>query len=229
MIQVSSPSSIGLPSKDYYKNDDIVTKYQSAIGQVFEALNNESQKQGRSLNLSIATSEGVLKLEKKLAAASPDAEDRDDVTVSLRMIITESCLTYYKKYYNPMTFKEAEKLAPSIHLSNIINKQTPVDFKTDRLIIMAPDYMKALEETLKSTSQDDLQAYILWKTVQSYASVTESDALKPYKRFANGLQGKVSHRSLSHFEMLTYIRNRMPPKNDGEPVLVTLTTALVGS
>jgi endothelin-converting enzyme len=83
VVQVSSPWSIGLPSKDYYKNDDIVAKYQSAIGQVFEALNNEAQKQGRPLNFNTATSEGVLNLEKKLAAASPDAEDRDDVTVSL--------------------------------------------------------------------------------------------------------------------------------------------------
>ena len=181
------------------------------------------------MNLSIATSEGVLDLEKKLAAASPDAEDRDDVTVSLPMKMIESLLTYYQKYYNPMTFEEAEKLAPSIHLSNFIDKQKPVDFKTDRLIIMAPDYMKALEETLKSTSQDDLQAYILWKTVQSYASVTESDALKPYKRFANGLQGKVGHKPLSNFEILTSTRNQMPPKNDGGPVLVTLTTVLVGS
>ena len=128
-----------------------------------------------------------------------------------------------------MTFKEAEKLAPSIHLSNIINNQTPVDFKTDRLIIMAPDYMRALEETLKSTSQDDLQAYILWKAIQSYASVIESDALKPYKRFANGLQGKVSHTPLCNLKILTSLRNRMPPKNDGGPALDTLTTVLAGS
>jgi endothelin-converting enzyme len=102
-----------------------------------------------------------------------------------------------------MTPEEADKLTPSIQLSKIVDKLAPANFKTDRLIIMAPDYMKALEATLKSTSEDDLQAYFLWKTIQSYASAIESDTLKPYKRFVNALQGKVGHTSLHNCEILT--------------------------
>lgn len=35
-----------------------------------------------------------------------------------------------------------------------------------------------------------MQTYFLWKTIQAFASVTEADALKPYKRFLNTLSGR---------------------------------------
>lgn len=37
---------------------------------------------------------------------------------------------------------------------------------------------------------ETLQAYFVWKTVQAYAHSIEDDALKPLRRFNNGLQGK---------------------------------------
>lgn len=76
VVQVSSPWRIGLPAKDYYTDDSILKKYEEALVQVMAALYPD-QKDGRDL------AHGVAGLEKRLAAASPDAADMNDVTVSI--------------------------------------------------------------------------------------------------------------------------------------------------
>jgi endothelin-converting enzyme len=92
-----------------------------------------------------------------------------------------------------MSLAEADRLAPQIHLSAIINSLAPSGFKTSRIIVMSPPYMKALASILPDTSREVLQTYFLWKAIQAFASDIEADAIKPYTRFSNELQGKVSH------------------------------------
>jgi endothelin-converting enzyme len=84
VVQVSSPWRIGLPAKDYYTDDSILRKYEEALVQVMAALYPD-QKDSRDL------ARGVCGFEKKLAAASPDAADMNDVTVSLHRPSYEMC------------------------------------------------------------------------------------------------------------------------------------------
>jgi endothelin-converting enzyme len=72
VVQVSSPYRIGLPAKDYYKDDNVVKKYEEALSQVLSSL---------FPDLPHASGHEVVEFEKKLAAASPDAKDQQDVTV----------------------------------------------------------------------------------------------------------------------------------------------------
>lgn len=75
IVSVSAPYRIGLPAKELYKDDKLVQKYESVVGQVLSALlPDQFSKTDKS--------SALVDFEKKLAAASPDAEDRDDVTVS---------------------------------------------------------------------------------------------------------------------------------------------------
>jgi endothelin-converting enzyme len=76
VVQVSSPWRIGLPAKDYYTDDSILKKYEEALVLVMAALYPD-QKDARDL------AHGVAGFEKRLAAASPDAADMNDVTVSI--------------------------------------------------------------------------------------------------------------------------------------------------
>jgi endothelin-converting enzyme len=76
VVQVSSPWRIGLPAKDYYKDKDVVAKYEAAFMAVLGALYPDSE---------VGKAEGLLEFEKRLAAASPDAEDQNDVTVGLHV------------------------------------------------------------------------------------------------------------------------------------------------
>jgi endothelin-converting enzyme len=90
-----------------------------------------------------------------------------------------------------MSLADADQVTPQIHLSTIINTLAPADFRTSRIIVMSPNYMKELANILYNTSKEVLQTYFLWKATQAFASDIEADAIKPYKRFANELQGKV--------------------------------------
>lgn len=91
-----------------------------------------------------------------------------------------------------MSLADAELLAPQIQISKIIKGLAPADFKTSRIIVMSPQYLKDLAGILSNTPREVLQTYFLWKTIQYFASDIEADALKPLTRFSNELQGKVS-------------------------------------
>ncbi|KAK5267642.1 hypothetical protein LTR96_006970 [Exophiala xenobiotica] len=168
IISVSAPYSIGLPAKELYEDEKIVKKYEDVVSQVMSALYQHSDSFSKS------DARALVEFEKKLAAASPDAEDRDDVT----------------KYYKPMSTAEADKLVPQIHLSSILKSLVPGDYDIDRVIVMAPQYLKDLSKLLDATSKETLHAYVSWKVIQTYGNYIEADALTPIKRFANELQGK---------------------------------------
>lgn len=72
VVQVSSPWRIGLPAKDYYKDERVLKSYQDTLAQVLASLYPEDEHHYAS---------EVVDFEKKLAAASPNAEDQSDVTV----------------------------------------------------------------------------------------------------------------------------------------------------
>ena len=97
VVQASPPWRIGLPAKDYYENAEVVEEYKQTIRQVFEALQPDENSTIHAQWIK-ATDHGniassrriggyayeVVEFEKKLAMASPNAEDQEDVTVSLR-------------------------------------------------------------------------------------------------------------------------------------------------
>ncbi|KAF2710379.1 zincin [Pleomassaria siparia CBS 279.74] len=165
VVSVGAPWSFGLPSKERYEDDKLVEKYRGVVVEVLSALFPDQDK---------ASFAGVVDLEKKLAAASPSEEDREDVT----------------KYYNPMSIDEAAAIAPEIELKALLAGQAPTDSQIDRVIVMSPNYLKDLSTIFAATHQETLQNYFVWKAVQSFSSYVDADAIKPYKRFVNVLSGK---------------------------------------
>jgi len=183
---VSAPQQLGLPSKEYYKNKDTVASYSKTIGEVLEALLHEAEHNSTTsspLNILGHTQyrsnreelvRALVDFESKLAEASPDLEDAQDVT----------------KYYNPRTLAETESLLPQVSFSYFFDSMAPKHYQPDRLIINTPEYLKSLSKTLQETSRETLRAYFVWKVVQAYADKVEHSALKPLTRFNNVLKGK---------------------------------------
>ncbi|KAF2128691.1 peptidase family M13 [Dothidotthia symphoricarpi CBS 119687] len=165
VVSVAPPSSFGLPSKERYEDVKLVEKYRGVAVEVLSALYPDHDKDSFAK---------VIDLERKLAAASPSTEDSEDVT----------------KYYNPMLIDEAAALTPEIELTALLHGLAPENFETKRVIVMAPEYMKALSLILAETEKDVLQSYFIWKTVQSFSSYIDADAVKPYRQFVNVLAGK---------------------------------------
>jgi endothelin-converting enzyme len=101
VVQCAPPYRIGLPAKDYYSDDEIMKKYEDTVAQIFENLYPDHKDENATLHArwmeygghasiaargkSLEFAHEVVEFERQLAAASPDAEDRDDVTVSLAM------------------------------------------------------------------------------------------------------------------------------------------------
>lgn len=75
VVSVSAPYRIGLPAKELYDDKDILKRYGEVIHQVFSAIYPSSESGSNN-------SHSLVEFERRLAAASPDAEDRDDVEVS---------------------------------------------------------------------------------------------------------------------------------------------------
>lgn len=166
VVSISAPWSFGLPSKERYEDSKLVEKYR---GVAVEVLGNFYPKARGDIF------SRVVDLEKRLAAASPSTEDREDVT----------------KYYNPMSLDEAAKLTPQINLTGLIQDFAPRNVAVERVIVMTPEYQKELSSILSDIDAEVLQSYFIWKTVQSFSGYIEADAIKPLKRFNNELVGKV--------------------------------------
>lgn len=164
IVAVSAPWSIGLPAKERYNDEKLLDFYEGTIGRIFQHMHLTSQPIPRK----------VIKLEQKLAAASPDAEDMNDVT----------------QYYNPMSIKEAEALTPKLHISKIIGGLLPKGASADNVINMTPKYLKKLAGILDETDRDTLRGYFYWKAIQAYGPYIEADVLKPLKKWNNYLAGK---------------------------------------
>ncbi|CAP61572.1 uncharacterized protein PODANS_4_1760 [Podospora anserina S mat+] len=163
-VSVAPPWRIGLPSKERYDDDALVKKYQGVVVDVLSQLGPKENKDVLA---------AVVDFEKKLAAASPSTEERQDVT----------------KYYNPMSLKDASELAPKIDLDHIISTLASKK-KVERLIVASPKYLKELQKILDETDPAIVQNYFVWKVVQAFYSYVDSPVVKPYKGFVNELAGK---------------------------------------
>lgn len=182
VISVSAPYSFGLPSKQYYEREEIVKSYKETIGLVLEALLKEAKPDAQlsvfhdrdwSTILSKELVDSVVALEKSMADVAPDPEDASDVT----------------KYYNPRTLEEAESYSSEISIKHILRKFVP-DYEPTKIIVGSPEYLESLSKILKSTSQETIKTYLVWKVVQSWGDIVEDPALQPLMQFRNKLQGK---------------------------------------
>ncbi|KAJ4350539.1 hypothetical protein N0V95_004645 [Ascochyta clinopodiicola] len=165
VVSVAAPYSFGLPSKERYEDEKLVEKYRAVTVEVLRALYPDAKEDSFSK---------IIDFEKKLAAASPSTEEREDVT----------------KYYNPMSLDDANNLAPEIDLKGLLHELVPKHVGADRVIVMAPDYQKKLSSILSETDSEVVMNYLVWKATQSFSEYIDAEAVKPYKRFVNELAGK---------------------------------------
>lgn len=79
VVSISPPWSFGLPSKQRYEDSKLLKKYRDVTIEVLSNIYPDEDEK---------TFDQVIELEKKLAAASPDVEEREDVTVRPIRLLT---------------------------------------------------------------------------------------------------------------------------------------------
>ncbi|KAL8932397.1 MAG: hypothetical protein Q9211_006338, partial [Gyalolechia sp. 1 TL-2023] len=181
VLMMDALNKPGLPSKEYYKDKDLVTSYAKTIGQVLEALLREARPTSEHASDADTVLEcnedlvkAVVQLEADLASATPEEEDSEDVT----------------KYYNPRSLAQVGNLLPQLSVPDLLSTLAPSGFVPKKVIVRSPSYIKALALQLDKATPETIRAYLVWKTVQAYVDTIEDEALLPLKRFNNELQGK---------------------------------------
>ena len=173
----------GLPTKESYKNTELVDKYKIVIHDVLTRLLETAGHQGpiflnwRSQNSDLLVPneliESLVDFETKLAEAIPPVREWFDV----------------EKYYNMFSLEAAELRMPYISLKELIINQTS-GFLPQKVILTAPSYLDILSKVLRGTDERTVQAYFVWSAVRTHAMNIRHEAVQPLFEFENYLQGK---------------------------------------
>jgi putative endopeptidase len=142
---------LSLPDRDYYLKDDaksveIRQKYVEHVQKMFELL-------GDKPDVAAAEAKTVLAVETQLAKASMDRTLRRDP----------------KTRDHTMQVTEIAAAAPNFDFTEYFAQSNSPKFTS--LNVGNPDFFKAVNQQVASTSLDDWKVYLRWRTLDTYAPV----------------------------------------------------------
>ena len=143
------PGGLGL-QRDYYLDQDTKTKeireqYVAHVARMFGFINyNEKAAQ--------AAAQRVLALETQLAEPRLDKVQSRDI----------------RNFNNPRSLKELSALTPEIDWNKFINDMG-ITKPLDSVLVMQPNYMKALNSFLSTTPIEDIKTLMTWSTLDNAA------------------------------------------------------------
>ncbi|KAF9082327.1 hypothetical protein BGX23_012578 [Mortierella sp. AD031] len=162
---------LGLPSKEYYKEQEVVQLYQGTVAQMLQIILGYEDVANR-------TEPPTLKDVKP--EWSDAAKDVVDFETQLAGIATEKTeLGDPLKSNNPRTAEQLSALNPSIDWPLLIQEILPADVQNTRPIIVSSlPYLTKLDTLLKKTSTKTLQHYFSWIVTKNLAG----NMARPYKQ-----------------------------------------------
>ncbi|CAG8595853.1 5847_t:CDS:10 [Diversispora eburnea] len=152
-------SGLGLPSKEYYNEENILDIYQGVIAELFEKAN-------------IAYT--VVEFEKELAKISLSADESSDpeatynnqTLVSLSRLSPTFIWSHYISSHLPPTSKDPTKI-----------------------ILHSNEYFKNLSILVNQTPTPVLQAYLIWQAILGYSEFLDESFRAPLRRLMSKLRG----------------------------------------
>ncbi|KAJ4467451.1 hypothetical protein C8J55DRAFT_229721 [Lentinula edodes] len=192
-----SQPSLGLPSKEYYEEEDIRIVYQSVIEKLLFAVSDEEEKV--LLQRSVETSPVLIKQDSIWPPwpwppwGGDDGDDDGDnggkkpvnktkrvqklakEVVKFESEIAHASLDLDILYqdpiatYNPAPISNLTTALPQIHFDEYFSTFAPRNHP-DRVIITYPPYAHSLSEILNSTSKDVVEAYLVVRAALSLSS-----------------------------------------------------------
>ncbi|MGC9190732.1 MAG: M13 family metallopeptidase [Candidatus Micrarchaeia archaeon] len=149
---------INLPDRSYYfekRFENIRLEYRKHIAKMLSLY---GFKNGTEM------AESIINIETMLAKAmlKPE-EERDEI-----------------KNYNKMSVKELEKYK-NLNIPLILNKLGAAN--PEYVIVGQPSFIKSVDLILKNSNIEELKAYFIWCTINSYASLLHKHAVYEHFRF----------------------------------------------
>jgi putative endopeptidase len=145
VIAEADQAGLSLPDRDYYlktdaKSEELRKQFVQHVTNMFKLLGDSPEKASQEATV-------VMKIETALAKGSMDRVDRRDP----------------EKIYHKISEQEWQALTPSLSFTQYITGIHSPTFSS--LNVVAPDFFKALNSELSSTSLDDLKTYMRWHVV----------------------------------------------------------------
>ena len=149
-----TPAGLGL-SRDYYVDQDEDTKEKRTkyIAHIARML----QFFGDSEDVATANADKIFQYEYNLAEPRFTKEESRDT----------------RKMYNPKTMDELTELSPSINWETYF-KGLGID-NLEKVIVMQPNYMMAMDKILTSSSMDDIKLYLRWTAIDRAAGMLNNE------------------------------------------------------
>ena len=149
VIGQADQGGLTLPDRDYYLKDDAKSvelrkAYATYVTNVFKLLGDSQEK-------AQAHAKAVVTIETALAKGAMDRVERRDP----------------EKIYHKLSEQEWQALTPSFSWARYLEGLNTPKFSS--LNVAVPDFFKALDTELKSTSLDDLKTYMKYHFVRSQA------------------------------------------------------------
>lgn len=166
VVVVSNPRRIGLRSKEEYQDKTVVRHYTDTITAMMKLLSKDLSESSDSV------ASGIVELEKRLSAITPNEEEANDPL----------------HYYNPRSIVELQAMTPSVNFISLLDHFSP-SYTPQRVIVMSPSYMSAVNEIIDSTPRDVIQGYLLWKAIYALSGRLDPQAVEPITKFKDFLQG----------------------------------------
>jgi putative endopeptidase len=146
-IADADQGGLGLPDRSFYleaKDEQTRKKYAEHVSKMFQLL-------GDSSSAAAAKASAILTLETSLAKASLDRVSRRNPH-----------LTRHK-----MPLADFEALTAAFDFKQYLADRQAPEFSS--LNVAVPDFFKALNTAIESTSLDDLKSYLIWHYASNYA------------------------------------------------------------
>ncbi|WP_445718620.1 M13 family metallopeptidase [Flavobacterium sp.] len=197
--------SLGLPDRDYYVSDapDNKEKRQKYVAHITRML----QYIGESEATANANAKNILALETKMSTATFDRVERRD----------------RRKTYNPMSFSDLQKLAPSVKWEMYF--QNVGIGKVDSLVVSQPKYIQAIETILNENQVEDWKAYMRWTALRGTSGLLSTEIENAnWEFYGKTLTGAVKQRPAEERALATvngrlgealgklYVAKKFPPE-----------------
>ncbi|CAK7263683.1 hypothetical protein SEPCBS119000_000607 [Sporothrix epigloea] len=170
VISVSPIASVGLPSKVYFEDKEVVAQYLDAMTKVLGAV----QSSVASIGPADAAAKAIVDLEARLSYAAPDIEDLYDVT----------------KSYNLMSVKDTAKLLPQFGLEKILDYFVPAGYTPSMTVTAFPEVLANISQIVADTPKEVVHNFLYWRLIVGYSSAVLGPEIQPWRQFLNVLQGK---------------------------------------
>ena len=182
------PGGLGL-QRDYYVDNDEKTieirkKYTAHISKMLQFIN-------FSADYANSSAERILELETKLAIPRLDKVQSRDI----------------RNFNNPKKLNELNKLTPAFDWIKFL-LDMGIESLPDKVIVMQPNYMIALNEFLESTSIEDLKILMKWSTLDNSARYLSTEIEKTnWEFYSKTLSGAKKQRDAEQRALGTVSRS----------------------